>query len=207
MIPGRSILALSFLTVVWSCSSPGDSQPPSAASTPSAANPHAPSSPASAAQPAGALAFSAPPGWVSETPTSSLRKAQYRLPHVDSDVEDASLVVYFFGGGGGSAQANIERWAGQFEQPDGSSSSAALRSEAREVNGMKTTEVELSGTYVAETAPGSGEHVRKEDWRMLAAIVEASEGPYYVKLVGPQATVARWEANYRTFLSGMKPGS
>ena len=136
-----------------------------------------------------------------------MRKAQYRLPHVDSDGEDASLVVYFFGGGGGSAQANIERWAGQFEQPDGSSSSAALRSETRDVNGLKTTEVELSGTYVAETAPGSGEHVRKEGWRMLASIVEASEGPYFVKLVGPQATVARWETSYRAFLSGMKPGS
>jgi len=73
------------------------------------------------------------------------------------------------------------------------------------VNGMKTTEVQLSGTYVAETAPGSGEHLRKEDWRMLAAIIEAQEGPYYIKLVGPRATVAHWEASYREFLSAIKP--
>src|SRR6187549_732359 len=75
--------------------------------------------PAAAAAATPSLAFVAQPGWVSETPATSSRKAQYRLPHASGDSEDAALVVYYFGGQGGSVQANLERWAAQFEQPDG----------------------------------------------------------------------------------------
>jgi hypothetical protein len=134
-----------------------------------------------------------------------MRKAQYRLPHAEKDAEDASLVVFFFGGQGGTLEANIDRWAGQFEQPDGRASADALKTSTRTVNGMTVHDVDLSGTYVAETAPGSGEHVRKEGWRMLASILEAKSGPYYAKLVGPSATVARWEESFRSFVTEAKP--
>jgi len=46
--------------------------------------------------------------------------------------------------------------------------------------------------------------VRKEGFRMLAAIVEGDEGPYYAKLVGPANTVAKWEPSFRDFVSRMK---
>ena len=129
-----------------------------------------------------------------------MRKAQYRLPG-SGGAGDATLVVYHFGpGGGGGVEANLERWAGQFEQPDGSDSRAAMKSAARTLNGREVTEVDLAGTYVAETSPGSGEHVREEDWRMLAAILAAPEGAYYAKLVGPSATIKRWEASFTSFL-------
>ena len=134
-----------------------------------------------------------------------MRKAQYLLPRADGDAEDASLVVYYFGtGGGGGREANLERWAGQFEQPDGAASKDRLKSADRTVNGLAVTDVELAGTYVAETSPGSGERVRKEGWRMLASIVDTPAGPYYAKLVGPEKTVARWEASYRAFVDGLK---
>ncbi len=138
-----------------------------------------------------------------EAPTSSMRKAQYRLPGSDG-AADAALVVYHFGaGGGGGVEANLARWAGQFEQPDGSDSRAAMKSSTRTLNGMDVTEVDLAGTYVAETSPGSGEHVREEGWRMRAAILAAPEGAYYAKLVGPSATVARWEASFQSFLESV----
>jgi hypothetical protein len=176
------------------------------AATPAAAP--AAGAPASGAPGAASgLAFAAQPGWVVEKPTSAMRKAQFRLPHVEKDAEDASLVVYFFSGQGGDLQANLDRWCGQFQQPDGKSSSDVLKSSTRTVNGMNVHEADLSGTYVAETAPGSGEHVRKEGWRMLAAILEAKDGPYYAKLVGPSATVAKWEESFRSFVNAAKPGS
>jgi hypothetical protein len=71
---------------------------------------------------------------------------------------------------------------------------------------MSVHDVDLSGTYVAETTPGSGQHLRKEGWRLLGSIVEAKEGPYYVKLVGPAATVKHWESSFRNFVSELKPG-
>ncbi len=169
--------------------------------------PPVPAKPAPVAAPAPALVLTPPKGWIVEPPANSMRKAQYSLPHADGDSEDASLIVHFFGGQGGSREVNLERWAGQFEQPDGSASADKLKSSTRTIAGLQVFEAELAGTYVAETAPGSGVHLNKPGWRMLAAIVDTREGPWYFKLVGPAATVAKWETSYRDFLQALRPGS
>jgi hypothetical protein len=148
-----------------------------------------------------------PKGWVVETPANAMRKAQYTLPRAEGDNDDATLIVHYFGGQGGSREVNLQRWAGQFEQPDGSSSADKITSSTRTIAGLEVFDAEMSGTYVAETAPGSGVHLNKPGWRMLAAIVETKEGPWYFKLVGPAATVAKWEASYRAFMLAIRPGS
>lgn len=153
---------------------------------------------------AGTLQFSTPEGWITETPSSPMRKGQFKLPKQGGDTEDGQLVLFYFGGEGGSKEANVQRWAGQFEQPDGRASMEVLQTSSRQVNGMDVYEADLSGTYVAETMPGSGERVRKENWRMLAAIVTTPDGPYYAKLVGPKGTLAYWEPSFRRFVSSMK---
>jgi hypothetical protein len=159
-------------------------------------------------EPAVGIVFTAQEGWIVETPTSSMRKAQYLLPRSEGDDEDATLVVYHFGpGGGGDLEANLDRWASQFEQPDGVDTRELLEPQARVVNGVALSVVDLDGTYVAETRPGSGERLRKERWRMLAAIVDAPEGAYYVKLVGPEGTIAHWEASFVAFLDAIRPAS
>src|ERR1044072_9452852 len=102
------------------------------------------------------LKFKVPPGWVEEERTSSMRVAQYKLPKVEGDTEDASLVLYYFGPGqGGSTAANIDRWIGQMKQ-DECSAAKDSRDEQLVANGLKVTTVDVSGTYVAETAPASG---------------------------------------------------
>lgn len=182
-----------------------DSPPDAPAEPKASATPTAPKPPASPKAASGELQFSPQSGWTVETPTSNMRKAQYLLPRAEGDTEDASLVVFFFGaGGGGGREANLSRWAGQFEQPDGSASIKQMKSAERTVNGLVVTDVELSGTYVAETTPGSGERVRKEKWRMLASIVDAPAGPYYVKLVGPAGTLQHWEPSYKSFIDALK---
>src|SRR5262245_57282427 len=73
--------------------------------------------------PAGALKYTAPSGWVTKTPSSTMRLAEWTLPRAASDTEDGLVTIYFFGANmGGNAQANIDRWIGQFSQPDGKSS-------------------------------------------------------------------------------------
>jgi hypothetical protein len=60
------------------------------------------------------LAWDTPEAWIEETPSSGMRRAQYR---VTGEAGDGECVVFYFGPGqGGDAQANAERWAGQFEQ-------------------------------------------------------------------------------------------
>ena len=144
------------------------------------------------------LKFTVPPGWVEEERTSSMRVAQYRLPKVAGDAEDASLVLYFFGQGqGGSTAANIERWVAQMKQADDSSTA---KQENFEMNGLKVTTVDVSGTYVAETAPGSGTFHNNPGYRLRAAVVETPKGSYFVKLVGPEKTVAQWNESFLSYL-------
>ena len=147
------------------------------------------------------LKFTVPAGWIEEERTSSMRVAQYRLPRAATDTEDASLVLYYFGQGqGGSASANVERWIGQMKQAEGVSSKEAAKQEQLEVNGLKVTTVDVSGTYVAETAPGSGTFHNKPAYRLRAAVVETPNGSYFVKLVGPEKTVAQWNESFLSYV-------
>jgi hypothetical protein len=183
-----------------------ETNPPAPAkAAPAAASAPKPAAPPAATAPA--LVLTPQKGWIVETPANAMRKAQYSLPHADGDGEDATLIVHYFGGQGGSREVNLQRWAGQFEQPDGSSSADKLKSSTRTIAGLEVFDADLSGTYVAETAPGSGVHLDKPGWRMLAAIVDTKEGPWYFKLVGPAATVAKWEASYQAFMTAIRPGS
>ena len=147
------------------------------------------------------LKFTVPAGWVEEERTSSMRIAQYRLPRVATDTEDASLVLYYFGQNqGGTTAANIERWIGQMKQAEGTSAKDAAKEERFEVNGLKVATVDVAGTYVAETAPGSGTFHNKPAYRLRAAVVETPNGSYFVKLVGPEKTVAQWNESFLSYL-------
>ena len=153
----------------------------------------------------GSLKFTVPPGWIEEERTSSMRVAQYRLPKAEGDTEYGSVVLYYFGQGqGGSTAANIERWVGQMKQADGSSSKAVAKEESFDVNGMKVTTVDVAGTYVAETTPGSGTFENKPGYRLLAAVVETPNGPYFLKVVGPEKTVVRWNESFLSFLKSFE---
>jgi hypothetical protein len=149
------------------------------------------------------LRYKIPAGWVEEQRSSSMRVAQYKLPRAEGDTEDASLVLYYFGKGeGGTAAANVERWASQMQQADGSK--AKITEESFTSNGLKVTTVDGAGTYVAETAPGSGEFLNKRAFRLRAAVVETPNGSYYVKLVGPEKTVARWNTSFVDYLKSFE---
>lgn len=153
----------------------------------------------------GDLQYKAPSGWVKEQPTSGMRKAQFRLPRAEGDSEDGSLVIFYFGPGqGGTAQANLDRWIAQFEQPDGSSSKEKAKTKSMTVNGLTVSLLDLSGTFTAEMTPGAGDRQNKPQSRMLAAVIESPKGPYFVKLVGPIKTVDRWEPDFTAFLNSVE---
>jgi hypothetical protein len=153
----------------------------------------------------GDLHFKAPDGWVTEKPSSAMRAAQYKLPKAEGDSEDASLVLYYFGPSqGGPPQANIDRWISQIQQADGSSSKDKAKTETITVNGLKVTTVDVSGTYTAEMAPGTGDKRNDANYRLRAAVVETPKGNYFLKLVGPSKTVGRWEQAYADYLKSFE---
>src|ERR1700730_850275 len=153
----------------------------------------------------GELRYKVPEGWVTEKPTSSMRVAQYKLPKVEGDREDASLVLYFFGADqGGSVSDNIDRWVGQMQQPDGSSSKEKARTETLTVNGLKVTMVDLSGTYTAQMSPGSETHFNNGNYRLRAAVIETPKGNYFAKLIGPIKTVAHWDQSFGDYVKSFE---
>jgi hypothetical protein len=153
---------------------------------------------------AAGIAFTTPDGWRTVKTSSTMRVAQYVVPRAAGDMQDAELVVYYFGGSGGTVEANIDRWVGQMKQPDGRPSSAVMKRQSRTVNGLKVTLVDVPGTYVAEMTPGSTERHNSPNFHLRAAVIETSNGPYFIKLTGPAKTVSASEKQFEAFLSSVK---
>jgi len=153
----------------------------------------------------GVVTLQADTGWQTATPTSMMRKAQFTLPRAAGDSEDAELVVFYFGADqGGSVEANLNRWYTQFSQPDGGSSAEKAKVTREVVDEMNLTTVDLSGTYVAPLTPGSEEQYDKPNFRMIAAVLKTSQGPYFFKLVGPEQTVTQWAQSFHQFMKSAK---
>jgi len=155
--------------------------------------------------PSGTVTFTAPSDWVKETPSSSMRKAQYKWPGQQGK-GDAELAVFYFPGTGGSVEANLQRWFGQFKQPDGSPTTDHVSQKKLQVNGMQVTEVFVTGTYLKSTSPMMMQGPVEElpDYAMLAAIVETPNGPWFFKATGPEATIDFWRQSFDKFIKTFK---
>ncbi len=135
-------------------------------------------------------AFDLPAGWAKVEPANRMRKAQYRVPDKEKEHPDAELVLFFFGPSRAQMEANIQRWAGQM-------GAAEAKEEQVEGGKCKITFVDIPGTYRGDL---EGDPISNA--RMLAAVVEASDGPWYFKLVGPGATVGDWRDEFLALLKG-----
>ncbi len=154
--------------------------------------------------PTPALKYDVPQGWTSKPLSSKMRLADFVLPRAEGDNEDATLVVTFFGGQGGTVQANFDRWLTQMAQPDGRASKDVAKTSVLKTNDLTLSIMDLPGTFVAETAPGSSEHFNKPGFHLRAAVIEGKGGPYFVRLVGPARTVAKWDTAVQAFFKSLR---
>jgi hypothetical protein len=153
------------------------------------------------------LKFSAPADWKPTPPISNMRKAQYELPRSEGDSENGELVVYYFGPGeGGSVADNLARWRGQMTQADGSPlPDDAAREDHFDANGLKIAFLDVSGRYAPGAMPGLPDVGPRDNYRMFAAVIQTSAGPWFVKATGPGRTMEQQREAVRTFLSSAKP--
>ena len=149
----------------------------------------------------GGISVVVPAGWLVETPSSSMRTAQYRLP---SAAGDGSLAVFRFGPGrGGGVEDNMERWLGQFQQPDGRDSRDVARFWKEEVDGVSAHLVDVSGTFsVGAMSGGSGEP--QANYTMLGAILEAPNGLFVFKLTGPDDSIREWRDSFSLYIQSVR---
>jgi hypothetical protein len=152
------------------------------------------------------IKYSAPEGWIAETPSGSMRKAQYKPPGVEgktpAELKDpAELAVFHFPGTGGSVEANFNRWYGQFKQPDGGSTQERAETKSVMATELPVTIVYATGTYLKSSSPMAMDGPVEElpGYALLAAIVETANGPWFFKTTGPQETIDYWRPEFEKF--------
>ncbi len=143
------------------------------------------------------VVWTAPPGWTVETPSSSMRRAQYRIAGPGGEAE---CVVFYFGPGqGGDAKANVARWAGQFRDAGGP------KTRELKVGDVTALMVEVTGTYVGGMG-GAPSGPERPDHMLLGAIVPGGEANWFFRAIGPRATLEAQRAGFERMIRSIKRG-
>ncbi|MBZ5593407.1 MAG: hypothetical protein LAP39_14285 [Acidobacteriia bacterium] len=150
------------------------------------------------AESAAGVRWSAPASWNAQA-ARPMRAATYTVPAAPGDKEDSECAVYYFGRGmGGSVDDNVKRWMGQFAPPQ-----KEAQPRKSTINGIRVTEIDLSGTYTGAGGPMATTKTIKPGYRLLGAIVEAPEGSLFIKFTGPAKTVAANLTGFETLLKSL----
>jgi hypothetical protein len=182
----------------------GGTPPPQPLGSPSATGALVQPPPPGAGTGTEALSWTTPEGWVAETPSTAMRKAQYR---VAGEAGDAECVVFYFGPGeGGDAVTNAQRWANQFTLADGRPGSAGMKVDSRKVGDIDVLVVEVGGTYQGGFRMQQPEQAPKPGQLLLAAIATGPDANWFFKLLGPEATVENQRAAFEDLVGSLKRG-
>lgn len=156
----------------------------------------------------GTAIYSPPKEWKARKTTSSMRHAEFVLPKVTGDSEDAVTIIYYFGkAGAGPIDANLARWAGQMKRDPNTPEADYMKRSHKKVLEMPITFVELRGTFVEPRFGPGPKPAPKPNFIMLAAVLETPDGPYFIKTTGPAKTVTHWYKAWHAALDGLKPTS
>jgi hypothetical protein len=143
------------------------------------------------------IRWTVPPRW-STQPPRQMRLATYSVPAAEGDADAGECAVFYFGADqGGSVDANIDRWISQFEP------SGAPRRSTKEVNGMIVTLVQVSGTYLAPGGPMMQSQGKKDNYRLLGAIVAGPQGSVFFKYTGPAKTISASEQEFDALINSI----
>ena len=152
----------------------------------------------------GSFSLAAPGDWKQVQPRSRIVETEFQIPG-DGDATTGRLTVM---GAGGTVSANIERWRGQFTQPDGSDTKDRTSEKSIKIAGCSITLVDIPGTY--RDMPGGpfagGQAIQRPNYRMLAAIIQTPQsGNYFLKFYGPAATVSKHAEGFQKMIEGLVP--
>jgi len=145
------------------------------------------------------LDLKVPKSWKQSDAPRAMRLATFEIPAAEGDKEKGELAVSSFSGGGGGTDANIVRWVGQF----------SAEGREAEVHQGKAGEneyflVNISGTFgktsgppfASKTTPTPGQ-------RTIGIILNLKDkNVYFLKLTGPDATVAAQKDAVRASIGG-----
>jgi hypothetical protein len=152
----------------------------------------------------GKLVLQAPEKWVRREPRTRIVEHEFAVEGKKG--QEAGRVTVM--GAGGSIEDNIERWLGQFVQPDGKKSKEKAKIDKKTIAGVPVHVVDVSGTY--KDMPGGpfarGKTIDRADYRMLGAIIAGgpSVGNYFIKFYGPQEIVKEHEKAFHKMVESLE---
>ena len=139
--------------------------------------------------------FTKPAAWKSEKTTSKMRAAQFSVPGKAGE-ESAECVFFYFGpGAGGGAQANLQRWVGQFARDP----KPEFKVDDAKVGDTPVAFLFANGTFM-DGPPFGGAKVPKENYGMAAAVLGTKPGYIFVKMTGPKAVVDASKADFKKMI-------
>lgn len=145
------------------------------------------------------LGWSIPEGWESQTPSGSMRAAEYRV-----NTDNGTVTVVFFNTGG-DAGSNIVRWSGQMKGPGGGAV-IPIQKKFTFPMGITATVVAMEGTY-SGMGPNSQPTPPQDGVKFLGAVVEGGpKGSVQVRAIGPTAAVEMMEKAFEAMISSVQKG-
>ncbi|MCA9131906.1 MAG: hypothetical protein KDA45_02075 [Planctomycetales bacterium] len=154
----------------------------------------------------GKLQLTAPQSWQQVAAKSRIVQYEFRAPSDAKEDEPTARITIM--GAGGSVEANIDRWYGQFEQPDGQATRDKAKRESFEVAGLKVHWVDIPGKFKDSMGAGpfsGGKVVLRENYRMLGAIIAGpDQGQYFIKITGPEEVVESLAADFKKMLKELQ---
>ena len=73
-----------------------------------------------------------------------------------------------------------------------------------QADGMKVTTLDVAGRYADQMGRPDKPGATEQDFRMLAAIVEAPDGPWFFKAVAPIKTMTAHDASFKKFVKSIR---
>lgn len=153
----------------------------------------------------GKLQLTAPEGWKRAKPQNAIIEHEFAVPAAEGDERGGRVTLM---GAGGTVDANIERWFGQFTQPDGGDTKDKYKEKTKklEIAGLQVHVVDMGGTYKDSQGPfNPAAAVEREKYRMLAAVITSPKlGNYFVKFYGPERTVSENAKAFDAMIRGLQ---
>jgi hypothetical protein len=158
------------------------------------------------------LKSKAPDGWKFVEPRNppgfQARVYQAQLPKAGGDSEAPELIVYYFGkGAGGGAEDNIKRQYAKFEFPEGKTGEDVGKIEKFKVGDVPVTQLDVTGTWLVKFppfAPNAKITGKKDNFRLLYAVFESPNGPYFIQVSGPGKSIEALKKDYDGWIKGFK---
>jgi hypothetical protein len=154
----------------------------------------------------GGLKSKVPDGWKEESPTSTMRLQQFKLPKAEGDKEDAELVVFRFPkGASGSVEANLERQVKKFKAAEGKDK-VESKVEKIKIGSIDATYQDVQGVYLSKFPPFAPDAkiTEKPNYRQLYVLLTSDSGDYYVTVLGPTKTIEKHKKDLEAALKNFK---